>query len=173
MTSERLSVETTIARSPGASDAARLRTTPDDEIALALRPNPRPVTTAGLHWIDPGFASLFLLANAANDLIRIGATDQIRKRFTAMNVASPVELRIVHFVHVVGPLVAKAIETGVHAKDGTNWTTAPAAGAVWVGRVTAPRAGPAVRKAMAAKAAARSLRSAAIEVERDEPGRRA
>jgi len=55
--------------------------------------------------------------------------------------------------------------TGVHANDGTNWTTAPAAGAVWVGRVTALRAGPAVRKAMAAKAAARSLRSAAIEVE--------
>src|SRR6188472_650766 len=63
--------------------------------------------------------------------------------------------------------------TGVHANEGRNWTTAPAAGAVWVGRVTAPRAGPAVRKAMAANAAARSLRSAAMEVERDELGRRA
>src|SRR4051812_13236012 len=53
--------------------------------------------------------------------------------------------------------------TGVQAKDGRNWTTAPAAGAVWVGRVTAPRAGPVVRNAMAANAAARSLRSADIE----------
>src|SRR5690349_2978234 len=52
--------------------------------------------------------------------------------------------------------------TGVQAKEGTNSTTAPAAGAVCVGRVTAPRAGPAVMKAMTAKAAASRRRSAAI-----------
>src|ERR671936_857704 len=56
--------------------------------------------------------------------------------------------------------------TGVHANEGRNWKSAPLAGLVGVGRVSAPRAGPAVRKAIAAKAAARSLRSAAIECER-------
>ena len=45
---------------------------------------------------------------------------------------------------------------------GRNWTTAPAAGAVCTGRPTAALAGPAVRKEIAAKAAARSLRLAAM-----------
>src|ERR671935_2923466 len=56
-----------------------------------------------------------------------------------------------------------AFATGVHAKDGRNWKTAPLAGATCTGLSIAPRAGPAVRKVIAAKAAARSLRSAAIE----------
>src|SRR5215210_4633048 len=53
--------------------------------------------------------------------------------------------------------------TGDHANAGRNCATAPATGAICVGRPTAPRAGPAVRKEIAAKAAAISLRSAAME----------
>src|SRR5947208_3190276 len=59
--------------------------------------------------------------------------------------------------------------TGVHANADTNWTTALAAGAVGVGRATAALAGPAVRKVIAAKAAARSLRSAAMQVPEKSP----
>ena len=53
--------------------------------------------------------------------------------------------------------------TGVQAKAGRNWLTAPSAGAVGDGRSSAARAGPAVNMMIAAKAAARILRSAAIQ----------
>jgi len=52
--------------------------------------------------------------------------------------------------------------TAVQAMAGRNWKTAPSAGAVCTGRPTAALPGPAVRKEIAAKAAARSLRLAAI-----------
>lgn len=111
--SERGSVDATIARCPGAMDGQRLFSTPADDIVLALRPDPP--SRQGLHWIDPDFGALYILGNAANGLVKIGAAALIRKRFTAMNAASPVELRLLHFVHLVGAPVAKVVEADVHA----------------------------------------------------------
>lgn len=108
----RLAVDIAITRLPTTSDAGRLLTTPADEVALALRPDPRPA----LQWFDPGFGTLYLLTNAANGLIRIGSADQLRKRFTAMNMASPVELTIAHFVHVVGMPIAKQVELSLQTQ---------------------------------------------------------
>jgi hypothetical protein len=109
MTNARLSVDIAITKFRIASDSARLLSTPAEEIALALRPDPRP---AG--WLDPCFGTLYLVTNDANGLIRIGCADRLRKRYTDMNVTSPVQLTIAHFVHLVGMPVAKQVELDLH-----------------------------------------------------------
>jgi hypothetical protein len=109
MTNARLSVDIAITQFRIASDSARLLSTPAEEIALALRPDPRP---AG--WLDPCFGTLYLVTNDANGLIRIGCADRLRKRYTDMNVTSPVQLTIAHFVHLVGMPVAKQVELDLH-----------------------------------------------------------
>lgn len=93
-----------IDRFPAACSAERLLKTPDEETHLALRPD------AAKGWTNPGFGTLYLLTNEANDLVRVGRADRLRKRFTAMNVDSPVNLAIAHFVHVVDPMVARGVE---------------------------------------------------------------
>lgn len=93
-----------IDRYPAASDPDRLLKTPAEEVHLALRPEPR------APWADPGFGAVFILTNEANNLARIGCTARLRKRYTGLNVDSPVHLDLAHFVHVAGLIVARQIE---------------------------------------------------------------
>lgn len=84
----------------------RLLRTPDDEMKLLLS---RALTKG-----STGLASVYVISNDANGLLKIGYADYLKSRFSGLNCGSPVNLQLRHFVHVVDTVIAKRIEGEVH-----------------------------------------------------------
>lgn len=101
-----------IARSPGCLDPGRIYSTPQEEIDLALAHRPR--TQDSTNWIDPRLSCVYVIANEANDLCKLGHANDLRSRFSSMQTGSPVQLHIAHFIFVAGPPVAKWVEAFAH-----------------------------------------------------------
>lgn len=101
-----------IARSHGCADSQRLFTTPQSEIELLLGHWPR--KDYGVSWIDPRFSSVYVLANEANDLCKIGFANNLRSRLSSISGSSPVAVHVAHFVYVVGPPLSKWVEAQAH-----------------------------------------------------------
>ena len=96
--------EFALAHYPCAMDEARLLATPSDEIGLA---------TNG----DRGIAclsSVYVMANAANGLLKIGYADHLARRLSGLNCGSPVPVQLRHFLYFVDLNVAKRVEREAH-----------------------------------------------------------
>lgn len=85
---------------------ARLRRTPQEDIELALSRAPR-----GMLRI---LSAVYVIANAANDLVKIGYADNLGQRMSGLNCGSPVDLELVHFVYFVDEYIAKCVEGDAH-----------------------------------------------------------
>lgn len=85
---------------------ARLRITPPEEIALALGRDPRGTLQT--------MSAVYLIANDANDLVKIGYADNLKSRMSGLGCGSPVELRLIHFIYLVDGFIAKSIEGDTH-----------------------------------------------------------
>ena len=93
----------------GTRNKERLLSTSQEEFDLLNTANP---SRAG--WIDPQMGAVYVIGNSANSLLKIGHADNVKNRFSGLNVGSPVELELLHFVYFVGRLVAKSVEQYVH-----------------------------------------------------------
>lgn len=87
-------------------DNERLLSTPANELALAMGSVPR-----GQYY---SLSTVYVIGNAANNLVKIGYADNLRARFSGLNCGSPVCLQLLHFVHVVDGMVAKLVEGKAH-----------------------------------------------------------
>lgn len=94
----------------GTRNKERLLFTPQAEFDLLNTATP---SRAG--WIDPQMGAVYVIGNAANSLLKIGHADNLKHRFSGLNVGSPVDLELIHFVYFVGRIVAKSVEQYVHA----------------------------------------------------------
>lgn len=59
-------------------------------------------------------SSLYVVANDANSLLKIGYADNLKNRIAGMNTGSPVGLRLVHFLYFVDGMIASDVEREVH-----------------------------------------------------------
>jgi len=102
-------VDVVVANGRGAMKPERLLTTPPSDIAevFAAIPSLR-------HWIDPQMSAIYVISNEANSLLKIGYADNLKHRFHGLDCGSPVPLHLLHFVFLVGKLVAKTVEKQVH-----------------------------------------------------------
>lgn len=91
----------------------RLLATPADELLLALSKNP---DARADRFVDPKLSAVYVVGNAVNSLVKIGYADNLRHRFAGLNVGSPVDLDLRHFVYFIGSLVAKNVEGRVHQR---------------------------------------------------------
>lgn len=86
----------------------RLRSTPAEDLALALKRDP--------NRRDSCLSAVYVVGNEANDLLKIGYADNLKNRFSGLNTGSPVELKILHFVYFVDWIIAKNVESEVHRR---------------------------------------------------------
>lgn len=92
-----------------ALDEARLLSTPEEELALAMEPPPSPI-----RWLNPELTAIYVLANGANGLLKIGMAENLKNRIVGLDCGSPVPLYLRHFIFFVGRTVTKYVEGEVH-----------------------------------------------------------
>lgn len=84
----------------------RLRSTPAKDVELALSRDPRGSVQM--------MSAVYVIGNAANNLMKIGYADNLKSRISGLSCGSPVELRLAHFVYFVDGFVCKTVETEAH-----------------------------------------------------------
>lgn len=94
----------------GTRNKERLVSTPQAEFDLLHTATPSRAV-----WIDPQMGAVYVIGNEANSLVKIGHADNLKHRFSGLNVGSPVELELLHFVYFAGRIVAKSVEQHVHS----------------------------------------------------------
>lgn len=99
--------------SSGCKNPERAGFTPAEELELAMTLDP-PSGRGIRRWIDPKLAAVYVVANEANSLCKVGYARELRKRVLSIRGSSPVPVHLCHFVHVVGTLLAKLVEADVH-----------------------------------------------------------
>lgn len=109
MRDEQPTADILVLRNRGAMDRTRLLSTSKDEMGIVFSALP-----SSRMWIDPQLAAVYVVGNSANPLLKIGHADNLKHRFAGLNVGSPVDLQLLHFVFFVGRLVAKSVERQVH-----------------------------------------------------------